>query len=88
MTNKTVFQLIRENWAVVTTIVLLIAGYANLNYQVGEHHEKIARLEIRDEAKGEDISELKLAIRELQIILQRIDERTKVLDGVNRLSFN
>ncbi len=88
MTNKSAFQLIKENWAVVTTIALLIAGYANLHYQVGEHHEKISRLELRDEAKGEDISELKLAIRELQIILQRIDKRTEVLDNVGRLQFN
>ncbi len=88
MTTKSTLQLIRENWVIVVTLVSLVAGYANLHNQVGNHHAQIARLEIRDESKGEDISELKLAIRELQIILQRIDERTKVLDGVNRLSLN
>lgn len=88
MTNKSAFHLLKENWIIVATILSLVAGYANLNYQVGEHHEKIARLELRDEAKGDDISELRLAIRELQVILQRIDERTEVLDGVQKLSIN
>jgi len=88
MTNKTAFHVIKENWAIVLTIVSLIAGYSNLHYRVGEHKEKITRLEMRDEVKGADISELKIIVRELQVVLQRIDKRTEVLDNINRLSIN
>ena len=87
MTNKTAFQIVRDNWVVVVTIVSLIAGYTNLTYKVGQHEQQITRLELRDEAKGEDISELKIAIRELQIVLERIDKRTEVLDEINLKSF-
>ena len=74
--NKNLFDEIRENWAIIVTIAMIIIGYGNLNSKVIANTEEVADvrslverviiLEERERNIESDINEVKLDIKEIK----------------------
>ncbi len=77
ISNKNIFELIKNYWFIVAFIGSIIVGYVQLKSDVADHNIRIVELKARVDNQGDIQNSVNIKLQEIITTLEFIKEKVK-----------